>query len=568
MSSHEDSFTRAGRILYRELPEEYRYRDVGPHHDLPDREDYLPDLEAYLHGFGHLLDLIRGTTEQAYADAFAEPVDGGHDIQPWLIPYLAELVGAELLAPDPTQRRQELNNAVLWTKSKGTLRNIDAVGDVVAGTETVSREGWRLTLTCPRPMLPPFSVPQADDDTDPLGHTAMPNGCPDLRRLDRAVQDPTGANPLYRLRTPVRTADGMTIPGGSQVFWKPRAPGGLPCFAGHYDDSSARCPDLRDPALHANLGPHPRRTLIHVRTPDGLFAPGLKVVTLDNPQILNIQGTDRNREIDPRQVLALLGDTGPVPDRLTIQLSADLLIPAGAQVTLRDLLFTGTVESAGNPPRPPQVQVMQAAQLTLERVACEHLSLPGDPQDALERPGLIAEDSLFGKITGAKRFATLVYCTVMGETELARIQASDCLLSTLGPTINTAVKRCCIRYSRFDPPPGKTDCFGKSAPTNTSDRPVFVQRWFRDADEPCVFRLPHYGEPGYGVLDTTAPASITGGAEDEGELGAHHHHFFAAALRALQNKLTHFLPLGQEIALAYDPMLALTPPRLVDTDSD
>jgi hypothetical protein len=95
-----------------------------------------------------------------------------------------------------------------------------------------------------------------------------------------------------------------------------------------------------------------------------------------------------------------------------------------------------------------------------------------------------------------------------------------------------------------------------------------VQRWFRDADEPCVFRLPHYGEPGYGVLDTTAPASITGGAEDEGELGAHHHHFFAAALRALQNKLTHFLPLGQEIALAYDPMLALTPPRLVDTDSD
>lgn len=97
MSIPEGILSRAGRILYRELPEEYRYRDTVP-------PDDLADLEAYLHGFGDLLDLIRGTTEQAYNDAFAEPVDSERPIQPWLIPYLAELVGAELMAPDPAHR--------------------------------------------------------------------------------------------------------------------------------------------------------------------------------------------------------------------------------------------------------------------------------------------------------------------------------------------------------------------------------------------------------------------------------------------------------------------------------
>lgn len=61
--------TRAGRILWSELPEEYRYRDNAT-------EAEAGDLEAFLHGFGHMLDLIRETTAQAYSDAFAEPAEG------------------------------------------------------------------------------------------------------------------------------------------------------------------------------------------------------------------------------------------------------------------------------------------------------------------------------------------------------------------------------------------------------------------------------------------------------------------------------------------------------------
>lgn len=560
MTTHEDLLTRAGRILYRELPEEYRYRDTGPAND-------LPDLEAYLHGFGHLLDLIRGTTEQAYADAFAEPVDGNRKIQSWLIPYLAELVGAELVAPDPKQRIEELNNSVGWSKSKGTLRNVDHVGDVVSGTETVAREGWRLTLTCPRLGLPPFSVPKSDDGSDPLGRTAMPNGCPDFRLLDRAVQDPSGANPLFRLRAPARDENGIATKDGTkiytEVYWRPRAPGGVPCFPGHYDDGSARCPDLRDPGAHGDLGPHPRRTLIHVRPPDGFFEPGLKVVQPENGNKLKIRASDRNRIIGPREILELIDDNGPVPDRLIVERSSDLVIPKGAEVTFHNLLFTGTVTPANGTARPVRLRVAKDARLTLQAVAVEQLTLSG-PADSSDGPAVVAHDSLFGRITGAKRFAELVYCTVMGETDLARIHASDCLLAGLGANFDCDADNNCIRYSRFDPPVGKADCFAKSAPANTSDRPYFVQRWFRVSPKKCILRLPNYGEPGYGVLDTRVAPSIASGAEDEGEMGAYHHMFFAAEVRALRRKLTNFLPLGQEIALVYDQMLALTPPLVVD----
>ncbi|MEM0991358.1 MAG: hypothetical protein AAGK00_21020, partial [Pseudomonadota bacterium] len=245
--------SRSGRILWHELPEEYRYRDNGT-------DEELGDLEAFLHASGHLLDLLRATTEQAHADSFAEAVDGKL-IQPWLLPYLAELVGAQLVAPDPTQRAAELNNAVTWYKSKGTLSAIDSVADVVGGTETVSREGWRHVLTTPRMSLPPFTTAPNTAAGEAMTDSMMPRGCPDFTRPSRAVQDPKGTNPLFRLKAGGNSGD---------VFWKVHNPGGIPCFPGSYDDTTLRTPDLRDPDGSADIGPHPRRTLIHVRPPQGM----------------------------------------------------------------------------------------------------------------------------------------------------------------------------------------------------------------------------------------------------------------------------------------------------------
>jgi hypothetical protein len=201
--------TRSGRLLFRQLPEEYRFLDLSSGEE-------AGDLEAYLYGFGHLLDLIRGTTEQAYADAFAEPTDlgsggaeGQREIQIWLLPYLAELIGAELLSPDPEQRRKELAETVGWYKTKGTLRNSDSIADVVSGTETVTVEGWRRVAITPRLGLPPFTGPvSARGDGDPLGPPSLPLGTPDLRWTDRAIADPDGANPLFRLVLPRRDGDG------------------------------------------------------------------------------------------------------------------------------------------------------------------------------------------------------------------------------------------------------------------------------------------------------------------------------------------------------------------------
>ena len=279
--------SRAGLLLYRQLPEEYRYRDTDP------GPGELGDLEAYLHGHGALLDLMRNTLEQLYADGFAEPVDAGgptpvtRQIQPWLLPYLAELVGADLKAPDPEARTRELARSVGWYKAKGTVGAIDSIADVVANAEAYIVEGWQRTLITPRQALTPFTMDPADvGDGDPMGPPAMPLGTVDIRRFNRAVLDPAGGNSLMTLCLPRRDARGGPLPIRdalglciSPLFWRQSARTGAPCFPGAFDDSALRTPDLRDSARAADVGPNPRRILAYVQPPYGFFAPGLLRLT-------------------------------------------------------------------------------------------------------------------------------------------------------------------------------------------------------------------------------------------------------------------------------------------------
>ncbi len=538
--------TRAGLLLYRQLPEEYRFLDPGEG-DEPD------DLEAYLHGYGHLLDLIRGTTEQAYADAFSEPIDlvsdtfgNRREIQTWLLPYLAELVGAELLAPDPVDRREELNNAVFWFKTKGTLRNIDSVSDVVSGAETVVVEGWKRVLITPRMALPPFTGPAGQiGDGDPLGAPALPLGTPDMRYSNRAIVDADGANPLYRLTKPQRDGDGIRQ-DPLVSFWKPRVRDGVPCFAGAYDDTAVRTPDLRNPD-YPDVGPHPRRSIIHVRPPCGFFEPGLRTEPLpggSNPLGLNTENTGSFQEFRPSDVLAAIGqpldDDEPVPDKIVI--TGNLTIPEDVLVSFEDILFTGTITVMTNNNAHTRLKLDRCA------VAQVNLGLPGD------KPMLEATDCLFGEILSASGFAQLVYCTVMGSTHLERIWASDCLFVGDLVDVKCGGEKTCIRYSRLPDLAALAGCTAENSPTNMTDDPNFIRLHFRNGDD-CVFRTANFGEPGCGVLDLTTSTSIRQGAEDEGEMGADHHLFHAAQLRAVKLKLTDFLPLGQEVAIRYDSRL-------------
>jgi hypothetical protein len=544
-----DLLSRAGHLLWRDLPEEWRYRDLrGP--DEPQLPAGEPgDLQAYLHGMGHLLDLIRGTTEQLHADSFSEPVDAGsgqRSIQTWALAYLAELVGAELVAPDPTHRVIELNNAVRWFKAKGTLASVDELADVVTGIETVTREGWRLVAVTPRPGLPPFTLMPGTE-----AEGARPAACPDFRITDRAVRDPVGSNPLYRLRFPRRDAAGVPLPA-REVFWTARAPGGVPCFPGSYADFAARTPDLREPLRGVEVGPHPRRTLIHVRPPDGLFAEGLAEVAMA-PGALPVADAQGRREIGVADVLAAAGPLPAVlPDRIRLRLSADLVVTAGQRLDLSGLLLVGPARLVVRPGG--------AARLSRSAVPVVVLEGPG-PDDGLS---LDAAESLFGTIRGGVGHARLEYVTVLDETDVTVLQASDCVLGTVTSNLRCTAApgpglRSCLRYTRVSPPVG-TPCTAFYAGTNTVLPVAFQPRWFCPAGQPAELRLPAYGEPGCAVLLDEALDAIAAGAEDDGEMGVHHGHHHAAGLRALARKLVQFLPLGQDASLRYDPLLCLVPP--------
>ncbi|MEM7670097.1 MAG: hypothetical protein AAF317_13305 [Pseudomonadota bacterium] len=543
----DDLKSAAGQLLYRELPEEYRYQD-------PAADGELGDLEAYLHGFGHLLDLIRGTTEQAYADAFAEEADNGREIQTWLIPYLAELVGAELRAPDPDARREELNQTVNWYKSKGSLEAVDEISDTISNAETVVLEGWRSVLTTPRMALPPFTADAAARGSgDPLDAPGLPQGSPDLRLMNRAIEDPDGVNPLHLVRLPQRDAFGRES-APDEVFWRPSHRRGAPCNPGAYDDTSVRTPDLR-----LTGAPHPMRTQIHVRPPEGFFATGLNgtelAPTVDD---LGIDPDETAEQvIGPAQVFANLGvlDPGTVesleidgvvefPDRILI--TGDLNLPDGVNIRFEDLLFSGVI----------RVQTAATA-LTLERCAVERVVV----EVPTDEPALIATDCLFNRIRGGVGFGQLVYCTVLGPVELERLWASDCIFAQDLIDLNCSEDRSCIRYSRVPDLSALSGCSAELSPSNTDHDPNFIRLWFEAGDD-CILRPAEFGEPGCGVLDLTSSPAIRAGAEDEGEMGAYHHMFHAAQIRALELKLSDTLPLGQDVAIRYDPMLARRPVTL------
>lgn len=543
-----DIKTKAGLLLNRQLPEEYRFLDTNT-------ENELGDLEAYLHGFGHLLDLIRGTTEQAYADAYAESVDissdsegNSREIQTWLLPYLADLVGAELLAPDPSKRIEELNNAVSWFKTKGTLHNVDSIADVISGTETVLVEGWRNILLTPRLDLPPFTGNKNSiGNGEPIDAPSIPLGTPDFRFENRAVIDVNGANPLNKISIKKRNSDGILSDEAEITYWKPSARYGVPCFYGAYDDSSVRTPDLRNPE-YSSVGPHPRRNLIHVRPPYGFFEPNLKVVELtgSNPLGFDLTNKSRFQQFGPKEILkAILGEPEAegelkVPDKIIVK--GNLIIPSDLLISFHNVLFTGKITVKKN--------VNNQTLLRLSECAVASIKLDENGS----KPTVEANNCLIGKIIASTGFAQLIFCTVLGEVHIKQLWASECIFSDKKFTVTCDSKKTCVRYSSLRDLSDLTDCSSDFSANNIQADANFIRLYFKDEDG-CTLRSAKFGEPGCGVLNLTTSISIREGAEDNGEMGAYHYLYYNAQLRVVKLKLTNFLPLGQEIAIRYDPRL-------------
>jgi hypothetical protein len=169
-------------------------------------------------------------------------------------------------------------------------------------------------------------------------------------------------------------------------------------------------------------------------------------------------------------------------------------------------------------------------------------------------PVVLARDCLFADLTVESGLAQLEYCTLLGETRFARLQASDCLFEGLtGPGPNgLPTTEDCIRYSRIPARLRALRSTGLVFPFCTSDRPVFFHTAFAEAVSGA--------RPGCGVLHPAAPASLCFGAEDGGELGAYHAKRYCLRAQAVIDKALEHLPVGLEPVLVPDAQLNHPPP--------
>jgi hypothetical protein len=132
--------------LWRWLPGVYRARDTEGR------------LRAFLGVFADELWRLRGMVEQQYADHF---IDSAQD---WVIPYIADLVGTQVLFTGEAAKlreiaarnRADVKKTLHWRRRKGTLAGLEGVARDLSGlgvhaAEMFERTAWMVPLTHIKP---------------------------------------------------------------------------------------------------------------------------------------------------------------------------------------------------------------------------------------------------------------------------------------------------------------------------------------------------------------------------------------------------------------------------------
>lgn len=507
----------SGARLWRNLPEVYRSRDGG------DRDE-RGDLARYLDACGELLDRVRSTLDQRYADCFPESDGPGvRPSQAWLLPYFARLLDARLLSPHVEGRRREVAAAISWRQRKGTLECVEQVAEGIStrsgtnlpdepvGAEIEAQEGFRRVATTPRlgvPLLSLAAFGVEDPDIErhrpspvvAARHPGLPAVTVDVRRSSRAVRTARG-HPA---------AQTSAFGGRAPVAWRQVEPHGVPCSPGGYDDVSRRTVDVRRPDLRQGHA-HPKRVLIFAAPPRGFFK------RLTSARARRRLRAPRRHDYEDE----ILG-------RVTVE---------GGRIRLRGCAVR---------------------ELIVETT---------DDQSTLE-----AEGCLFGDVRVAGR-GRLEYCTVVGDASFGTLQASDSIFAGALTTAYAEGARApgqsergdvgalpeCVRYSRV--PAELVESRPLSLHACTADEPVFVRLDSCRGGRP-VHGAGNFGEPGCGVLHPAAPRSIRFGAENGGEMGCYHHQRHTLEAAAILEKVAEHLPLGLIPVLIPDPRLHRRPPRL------
>jgi len=188
--------------LFERLPEIYRLRDA---------EQVPPgQLQAFVDAIDSVFTALRNRVEAQYDDLFIETC------APWLVPYIADLVGTSHLKGEPRTLRADVARTVYHRRRKGTLGAVESQVHALSGwavhaVELRDRLGWNMHLNHLRPDKGGASPWQSAPDNDP--------------------------------RHPVR--------GGTAAL---RAPGWLSFVDGPFDPF-ARTVDLKPPALREPEGP-------------------------------------------------------------------------------------------------------------------------------------------------------------------------------------------------------------------------------------------------------------------------------------------------------------------------
>jgi hypothetical protein len=496
-----------GRQLWALLPEHYRSRDNG-------------DLASYVDALGEVVDLLRGVIQQRLADSFPDHPD----LQPWVLPYLADLIDPRVVSADETRRRAEIANAALWRKTKGTLRMVEQIAAALGGF------GWSDGDPAARPSEPVrvdeglrrvAVTPRVPLDTPPeiianrkqlLAHASLPMGTVDLRFYSRRIASGEG-------RAPVQAN-----------------PHGVPCFPGSVEDLAARTPDLRMASWRSGFA-HPSRVLIFTVPHAGFFPPGW--------------------ELGPAPVEDDTSARGGVLGTGRIEQAPDALY------TVEDCIIDGTL-------------TVKAGAVRLVRCAVKSLVVETPiAVDAARRPTgkpvVVATDCLFESIQSAG-LAQLTHCTVLGNFVAPRAWVSDSLFAGSFDVPKSAepwhknaqgdydgTPTNALRYSRV--PPSTLVAQQIPASRGQSARRLDFQP-YRCTGRAPFFAASQFGVGGCGVLLPSSGPEIEAGAEDGGELGAYHHRGHAVRARAVLEKLRDYLPVGQVAVIIPDPKLGFAPPTL------
>lgn len=533
-----------GAQLYQLLPAVFRERD-NTQWDAQGKIVEKGDLARLLGVQGEVLDQIYRTLLQRLYDHFPDEADVDAEgmqrsCQPWLLPYIGQLLDVKLVSPDESRQRAEVSNAVAWRQRKGTLVCVEQIAQAVGGFEVEIQEGWRRVAATPRigdPLLPATyygeaaEVPSNAQPSVRARHPGLKAATLDLRRPSRAVQcDPN--NPAARFSTF----------GVEEVSWRQLNRHAVPCFPNSFQDVSARTVDVRTPNWRRGHM-HPRRVQLYIPPPDGLCSAHAKSMSwaaiknetdyVDEFLEITTGETEWNGLTLPLRTYRGLTEE-------PLKLNGIVGLSQAAVYRFENLWLNNKLD-------------VQAGKVELYRCA-SRLTLVQSVERAL--PVIEAKECLFRRVEAARGLMRLEYCTVLDRIIAERLDASDCILPRprKDRPDNDVPEAGCIRYSVLPEIPD-VEMISDGMPSE-----LRINKLSCTHEKP-VFFSDQFGEPGCGVLHPATPEAIVLGAEDAGEMGAYHGLRYSARQVAVLNKLKDYLPVSMEAVLIPDGTLVCPPPK-------